>query len=148
MKKISIVAVSALLLTAIQFAAPATSVPNSNIARRVTALETKVKSLRQGIASAQANARAAKDAAAAATGKLDCMSAVGISERGDPTNQLGYVWAEGGAVYVTTGLDLTAEGQTPALYVARVDGSCVTAASPLYRPSSLERHRAQVPFAK
>jgi hypothetical protein len=136
MKKMAIVLGALIVASVFQFVAPATSGPNSNIARRVTALESKVKSLQRSVASAKADAGAAKaDAGAAkadagaAKAKLACLTAAGLSRLGDPASQKGYLWAEGGALYVTTGLDLTPSGQTPSLNVASIDTSCVTSSS-------------------
>jgi len=122
MKKMAIVLGALIVASVFQFVAPATSGPNSNIARRVTALESKVKSLQRSVASAKADAGAAK-------AKLACLTAAGLSRLGDPASQKGYLWAEGGALYVTTGLDLTPSGQTPSLNVASIDTSCVTSSS-------------------
>src|SRR5690348_13779401 len=132
MKKMLIVLGAVAAMTAIQFAVPASSVPNSNIARRVTALESKVKALRTSVSSVKADAAAAKADAAAAKGKLACMTATGLTRFGDPASQKGYVWADGGSLYIATALDFSASGQTPSLYVSAIDSSCVSSTSALF----------------
>jgi outer membrane murein-binding lipoprotein Lpp len=134
MKKISILAGALLAVAALQFAAPAVSVPNSNVARRVTVLESKVKALRTSVASAKSDAAAAK-------ARLACITAVGLTRFGDPASQTGYLWGQNGSLFFTTALDLTPDGQTASFYAASIEGSCLTSASPLYSSKASPANR-------
>jgi len=107
----------------------------ASITRRVAALERKVRVL-QG----QMNV---------VRGDLACQNAVvGVSHYGNPPANQGYLYTNDGAnVFLTTGLDLTPNGQTPFVWVPVVDSTCVTGAPSHFKALHLgQRMMGRAPF--
>ena len=97
-------------------ASPQSPEASAGLPARVRSLEGKVRTLRVQIGDLR--------------GKVACLTALPISQYGDNVIA-GYVYSNdgGNTVFLTTGLDVTAQGQAPGAWVARIDNSCVSGAS-------------------
>ena len=103
--------------------------------KRVAALEKKVKALQ-------------KDLDTLATFTLGCVAsgAAPLTSAGDPAAARGYVYNDAAGQIVTSAIRLTAQGETPTMWMPKVDPRC---AAILNRPrqamtlSVLERYLAR-----
>jgi predicted alpha-1,6-mannanase (GH76 family) len=134
MKKVVALAATALVvIAASQLITNVGATGDLSITRRVANLEKKVKSL-------QSQVKVLKTRAA-------CLSAQGLSQYGTPTATpaTGYLYTNDGGVTVglTTALDVTASGQTPAAFFATVNAACVTGAASSYKATHIGHRQAQ-----
>jgi hypothetical protein len=106
----------------------------ASIARRVAALERKVRVL-------QAQER----------DYLACNKyVVPVSRVGNPAAGAGYIYTpdNGNTAYLVPAFDLTPSGVTPDVWVQEVDNSCVTSAPSHYKPAHIGASRVvpRAPF--
>jgi hypothetical protein len=106
----------------------------ASIARRVAALEKKVRVLQ------------AQERSYLACNKF----VIPVSRVGNPAAGAGYIYTpdNGNTAYLVPAIDLTPEGVTPNAWVQEVDSSCVTGALSHYKPAHLgaARMAPRAPF--
>jgi hypothetical protein len=125
-KLIALVATALIVIAASQLVTTVGATGKATIARRVAALERKVRTLQ---------ARSA------------CLKQViPMTQYGNPTAGQGYYYTNDGGttVFLTTGVDVTQSGQAPGAYIAVVESRCVTGSKPAFRPAKIG-HRATRP---
>jgi hypothetical protein len=80
--------------------------------------------------------------------KSNCISVVGISQFGTPSQNEGYMYKRAadppGTFLVTTALDGAAQGQTPQLLMAVINPTCVTGSRTYFSQKSTFAHKAVV----
>jgi hypothetical protein len=136
MKKLLAVAAAGLVVIAASQLVTTVAASNkrgqASIARRVAALERKVKVL-------QAQER----------NYLACNHyVIPVTRVGNPAAGAGYVYTpdNGATAYLVPAIDLTPQGVTPDAWVQEVDSSCVTSMPSHYRPSHIGARTARAPF--
>jgi hypothetical protein len=130
-------------VVAVQFASSATSSSAKSIPARVKALETKMKGL-------SASVKALKGQVAVLQARSDCLSALGVTQYGNPPAGQGYIYTnDGGATLViTTAFDVAAQGQTPSFFAATINPSCVGSRSNAFKPARTATHRTAKPASR
>ena len=94
-------------------ASPQSREASAGLPARVRALEGKVRTLRSQVTVLQ--------------GQQACLTALPLSQYGNGTTSGYYFTNDGGVTsFLTTGVDVTAAGQPPGAWVARINATCVT----------------------